>query len=56
MYHATNGVNTHKGIIYSMGIICGAIGRKWNADTMTALVEEFIENRVIPAKKAKENK
>ncbi len=33
MYRATNGVNTHKGIIYSMGIICGAIGRKWNADT-----------------------
>jgi len=30
--------------------------RKWNAETMTALVEEFIENRVIPAKQAKENK
>ena len=25
--------------------------RKWNADTMTGLVEEFIEQRVIPNKK-----
>lgn len=32
MLAATNGVNTHKGIIYSMGIICGAIGRLWTAD------------------------
>lgn len=32
MYRATGGVNTHKGIIYSLGIICGAIGRSWSAD------------------------
>lgn len=32
MYRITSGVNTHKGIIYSLGIICGAIGRKWSAD------------------------
>lgn len=26
MFCATNGVNTHKGMIFSLGIICGAIG------------------------------
>ena len=29
MFSATNGVNTHKGIIYSMGILCASIGRLW---------------------------
>lgn len=32
MYAATGGVNTHKGAIFSMGILCGAIGRLINAD------------------------
>lgn len=32
MYDSTGGVNTHKGIIYSMGILCAAIGRLWSAD------------------------
>lgn len=27
MLSATNGVNTHKGAIFSMGILCGAVGR-----------------------------
>ncbi len=27
MYTATNGINTHKGAIYSFGILCGALGR-----------------------------
>ncbi len=27
MYRATNGVNTHKGIIFSLGILCAAAGR-----------------------------
>lgn len=30
MYQATGGVNTHKGAIYSMGILCGSLGRLWN--------------------------
>ncbi len=42
MYAATNGVNTHKGAIFSMGILCGALGRlpreKW-ADS-TRLLDE----------------
>ncbi|SEG18613.1 triphosphoribosyl-dephospho-CoA synthase [Vibrio hangzhouensis] len=26
MYKATNGVNTHKGMIFTLGLICGAVG------------------------------
>lgn len=29
MYNATGGINTHKGAIYSLGILCGSIGRLW---------------------------
>lgn len=32
MYSVTNGVNTHKGAIYSLGLICAAFGRLWSAD------------------------
>jgi len=38
MLKATHGVNTHKGAIFSMGILCGAAGRispdKWQADNL----------------------
>lgn len=27
MFRATGGINTHRGIIFSMGLICGALGR-----------------------------
>lgn len=29
MYRATEGVNTHKGAIFSLGILCGGLGRLW---------------------------
>jgi len=32
MYEATGGVNTHKGVIYSMGILCASLGRLWTAE------------------------
>lgn len=32
MFSATHGVNTHKGAIFALGIICGAIGRLWSAE------------------------
>ena len=32
MLAATNGVNTHKGAIFLLGILCGAVGRLWTAD------------------------
>lgn len=31
MYAATGGVNTHKGAIFTIGILCGAAGRLWKA-------------------------
>lgn len=32
MYDATGGINTHKGIIYSLGILCASIGRLWSPE------------------------
>lgn len=32
MYRATNGVNTHKGAIFTMGLFCGAAGRLLDFD------------------------
>lgn len=32
MYRATKGINTHKGAIYTMGILCGSVGRLWNPE------------------------
>jgi holo-ACP synthase/triphosphoribosyl-dephospho-CoA synthase len=29
MYAATSGVNTHKGAIFTLGLLCGAAGRLW---------------------------
>ncbi len=36
MYQVTGGINTHKGIIYTMGILCGSIGRLWSAESPIA--------------------
>jgi holo-ACP synthase/triphosphoribosyl-dephospho-CoA synthase len=36
MYTATGGVNTHKGIIYTLGILCGALGRLWKPEAPIA--------------------
>lgn len=41
MYNATGGINTHKGIIYSLGIICGAIGRLYRPHTPIANINEI---------------
>ena len=32
MYRATGGVNTHKGAIFTLGILCGSLGRLWNGE------------------------
>lgn len=44
MYRATGGVNTHKGAIFTLGILCGSLGRLWKpeapvADTASLLAE-----------------
>ncbi len=45
MFLATGGVNTHKGAIYTLGILCGALGRLWTpgkpiASSLDTLLEE----------------
>lgn len=42
MYDATGGVNTHKGAIYSLGVICGAVGRLWTSEKPLAATEEIL--------------
>ena len=32
MLAATGGVNTHKGAVFTLGILCGAVGRLWTAE------------------------
>lgn len=32
MFAATGGVNTHKGAVFTLGAVCGAVGRLWRAE------------------------
>ena len=43
MFAATGGVNTHKGAIYTLGILCGAAGRLWKADAPFAPAEQILQ-------------
>jgi len=36
MYQATGGVNTHKGAVFTLGILCGSVGRLWSAEVPVA--------------------
>ncbi|MBQ8807747.1 MAG: triphosphoribosyl-dephospho-CoA synthase CitG [Clostridia bacterium] len=42
MYQATNGVNTHKGAIYSMGLLCASVGRLWKPDFPVAQTDKIL--------------
>ena len=42
MYEATSGINTHKGLIYSMGVLLGAIGRLWSIETPVSDTSEIV--------------
>lgn len=42
MYHVTGGVNTHKGAIYSMGILCAAFGRLWTPQLPVTDVSQIL--------------
>ncbi len=42
MYEATGGVNTHKGIIYTLGILCGSLGRLWTPECPIAGTEAIL--------------
>jgi holo-ACP synthase/triphosphoribosyl-dephospho-CoA synthase len=41
MYEATGGINTHKGAIYTLGIISSAAGRLWSPDGRKESPEEI---------------
>lgn len=43
MYQTTGGINTHKGAIFTMGILCGSIGSLWSADTPNPLSEAVFQ-------------
>ena len=49
MYAATGGVNTHKGAIFTLGILCGAAGRLWKADGTADIRELFREVSAMTA-------
>ena len=39
MFAVTGGVNTHKGAIFTLGLLCGAAGRTWNWQPESLLAE-----------------
>ncbi len=39
MYEVTGGVNTHKGAIYSMGLLLSSVGRLWNFENPSVSVD-----------------
>lgn len=47
MYRATGGVNTHKGSIFSLGILCAAAGRlgsaKWRPEALSDLCKQMTQ-------------
>ena len=43
MLAATGGVNTHKGAIFTLGVLCGAAGRLWKAETGFPEAEAILE-------------
>ena len=43
MLEATGGVNTHKGAIFIMGILCGAAGRLWKLEEPSQRAESLCE-------------
>lgn len=43
MYQATCGVNTHKGAIFTLGILCGSIGRLWTASVPVAPIDDLLK-------------
>ncbi len=47
MYRATGGINTHKGAIYSMGVLLGAIGRSWTPDVPVSKIGTIVAEAAL---------
>ena len=52
MYRSTGGVNTHKGAIYSFGILLGALGRLWSAEKPIADISLLLGEAALLVKKS----
>lgn len=46
MFEATGGINTHKGIIFSLGILCAAVGRLYRQSNRENFIIEDITDEV----------
>ncbi len=49
MYAATGGVNTHKGAIFTLGVLCGCVGRLWKPEGGLEAGEIFREVSAMTA-------
>ncbi|MBD5169379.1 MAG: triphosphoribosyl-dephospho-CoA synthase CitG [Oscillibacter sp.] len=54
MFAATAGVNTHKGAIFTLGLLCGAIGRLWKPEGPCREPEVILEECAALARAALE--
>lgn len=43
MFDAAGGVNTHKGAIFTLGLLCGAVGRLWKAEAPCRDAERILD-------------
>ncbi len=43
MFAATGGVNTHKGAIFTLGTVCGAVGRLWTPELPCRDLKKILE-------------
>lgn len=43
MYRATGGVNTHKGAVFTLGILCGATGRLWDPEGTAVPLDRLLK-------------
>lgn len=52
MFSATNGINTHKGLVFSLGLFCTALGKlyamkaPWSPETITMEASRFVQGIV----------
>lgn len=56
MFEATKGINTHKGIIFSMGTLCAVVGKMFRQYGRENFITENICNEVIKVTKGLTNK
>ncbi len=55
MYSVTNNINTHKGAIFTIGIICGSIGRNWSAEAPFLSVNKVLDDCALIGEYAMED-